>query len=179
MGRPPPPDEACELAFKLLSQRQSLPTIRKELNLAGYDVKSNTTVSDWAARGAALEEYTKIVEDRMEEYRGLDRDQERWLLAKSLDQAMAIVWDTIALAEKDPDTKPQLLQIAFSNLRWMMDMRAKITNAWAPPHPKQVEVSGDVNLPVPPEELQPALEKTAQLREQQVEQYRNGLHREA
>jgi hypothetical protein len=79
MGRPPPPDEACELAFKLKSQGHSLPRIRQELKVAGYEVNSNTTVSDWAERGAANEEYIKIVEEHIEEYKGLSRDHQRWL----------------------------------------------------------------------------------------------------
>jgi hypothetical protein len=175
MGRPPPPDEACELAFKLKSQGHSLPRIRQELKVAGYEVNSNTTVSDWAERGAANEEYIKLVEEHIEEYKGLSRDQQRWLLAKSIDQAMAIVWDTLKLA----DNNPKIMNVAFTHLRWMLDMRAKITNVWAPPHPRQVQVSGELDLPVPPEELQPALEKTAQRRAQRVEQIRNGVPREA
>jgi hypothetical protein len=88
---------------------------------------------------------------------------------------MAIVWDTLKLA----DNNPKIMNVAFTHLRWMLDMRAKITNVWAPPHPRQVQVSGELDLPVPPEELQPALEKTAQRRAQRVEQIRNGVPREA
>lgn len=163
MGRPPPPAEACALAHKLRSRGYYLERIRQELIKEGYQPGGTSTVSDWADRGAEAEEYLKFAEGeeaRLEEYKTLDRTQARWVLASTLDEMRTILWDHIDLAT-NPPTKGQrpelppteMVDMAFKHFKWILEMRAKLTNAWAPPHPTQVTVDGIDAMPRPPQAL--------------------------
>jgi hypothetical protein len=152
MGRPAPPPEACALAHHLRSRGYFLERIRQELIKEGYEPGGTSTVSDWADRGAEAEEYIKFVEEeeiRIEEHKALDRTQARWVLASTLDEMRTILWDHIELSEKHPE----MVDMAFKHFKWILEMRAKLTNAWAPPHATQVTVAGIDAMPRPPQAL--------------------------
>jgi hypothetical protein len=158
MGRSAPPSKGCALAWRWRSRGATLERTRQELLAEGFDV-SIPTVSDWADRGAEAEEYLKFVEGeeaRLEEYKALDRTQARWILASTLDEMRAMLWDQLDLATPQGErAKPHLevMDLTFKHFKWILEMRAKVTNAWAPPHATQVTVDGIDAMPRPPQAL--------------------------
>jgi hypothetical protein len=171
MGRPPPPAEAIALAWSLKAQRRSLSEIREILKTKGYKCDGLQTVARWAEWGAEAEEYIRVTEDDdgIEEWHGLDRKQQRWVLASGLDQIVSKWFQAIQLANNDP----KVLDVASTHLRWAMEFRAKLTNDFAPAHPTQMQVSNQIEAPKPREEVLAAIRATQERKRKIMEQYRD------
>jgi hypothetical protein len=173
MGRPPPPAEAIAIAWSLKAQRRSLSEIQEILQKKGYRCDGLQTVARWAERGAEAEEYIRVTEDDngIEEWYGLDRNQQRWVLASGLDHLISKWWQAIQLANSDP----KVLDVASTHLRWAMEFRAKVTNDFAPAHPTQMQVSSQLEAPKPREEVLAAIRATQERQRQTLEEYRNSV----
>jgi hypothetical protein len=170
----PAPADGIALAWELRRERKSLEQVRQGLLAEGFKCDSLDTVSRWCKLGAQAEEYIKVMEDdSIEEWHGLDRTQQRWILASGLDKVISKWWDAIETA----GGHPKILDIASTHMKWAFEFRARLTNDWAPPHPNQMQVSGQVETPRPSDEVLEAVAKTMERQQQTVEQYRNGGNR--
>jgi hypothetical protein len=172
----PPPAEGIALAWELRRQRKNLTEVQQGLLAEGFRCDSLDTVSRWCKLGAQAEEYIKVMEDdSIEEWHGLDRTQQRWILASGLDKVISKWWDAIGTANSDV----RVLDTASTHLRWALEFRARLTNDFAPPHPNQMQVSGQVETAAPLPEVLEAVKKTMERQEQTVDELRNGGRREA
>lgn len=168
----PPPPEGIALAWDLRRQNKSLVEVQQGLRAEGHDVVIDT-VSRWCKLGAQAEEYIRIMEDdSIEEWHGLDRAQQRWMLASGLDKLISKWWDAVTLANGDH----RVLDTASTHLRWALEFRAKLTNAYAPGHPGQPDPGSE--SPRPLDEVLEAIRKTMERQQQTVDDMRNGGSRE-
>lgn len=170
----PPPADGIALAWELRRQNKSLVEVQQGLRAKGYDVVIDT-VSRWCKLGAEAEEYIRVMEDdSIEEWHGLDRTQQRWMLASGLDKVISKWWDAIEVA----DSSPKVLDVASTHLRWALEFRARLTNAYAPPHPGQPADQGGSEAARPSDELMAAIVKTMERQQETIDELRGG-HREA
>lgn len=167
----PPPADGIALAWELRRENKSLAQVQQGLQARGFQCDSLDTASRWCKLGAQAEEYIRVMEDdSVEEWHGLDRAQQRWVLAAGLDKVISKWWDAISTANSDV----RVLDTASTHLRWALEFRAKLTNAYAPGHPTQMQVSGQVEAAAPLPEVLEAVKKTMERQEQTVDELRNG-----
>jgi hypothetical protein len=166
----PPPADGIALAWELRRQNKSLAQVQQGLQAAGFRCDSPDTVSRWCKLGAEAEEYIRVMEnDSIEEWHGLDRAQQRWMLASGLDKVISKWWDAIEVAQSDP----RVLDTASTHLRWALEFRARLTNAYAPPHPGQPADQGGAAAR-PSDELMAAIVKTMERQQETIDELRNG-----